>query len=314
MSMVLTEMMRSFGMGGLLNTLMKDNFIRVLDEMVLRIIPLRCVACNTDRVWKDGHGPRKNRIPVQRFECPKCRKKFCINTLTPWYRMKYPAATIILFVWAFLRGETINSLYEEVVFDGRNPSWSTIWRWTLKFGDLLIKNYGRCFVEVSKYRSWQGDETFFKIGGIKRFIIGTICPQTKKIFFTIPPKTDPDHKDVVDHLSKLMEKWQKVPKGYITDSSNIYPLAFSKIDEHIPHGTVNHTKYEFMNSKGQTTNAIENVWRQLKRYLYKKNGLKKTEHFEFHCKIFEITNNTIKNPFQMAEILLEEMKTQENTT
>lgn len=52
-----------------------------------------------------------------------------------------------------------------------------------------------------------------------------------------------------------------------TDGHASYPPAIKKLPEHVPHGTVNHSKWEFKNKRNQTTNAIENTWRQTRRWL-----------------------------------------------
>ena len=83
--MMLMEMMMSFGMRNSIKSI-KDDLTVILDKMVLASVELRCIVCSGSRVWMDGFGPRKSRIPVQRYECGDCGKKFCTNTFAAWYR------------------------------------------------------------------------------------------------------------------------------------------------------------------------------------------------------------------------------------
>ena len=100
--MMLMEMMISFGMQGSVKRL-QDELTVLLDKMILASIELHCVVCSGRLVWKDGLGPRKSRIEVQRYKCGDCGKKFCTNTFAAWYRRKYSAATILMFLMLSLK-------------------------------------------------------------------------------------------------------------------------------------------------------------------------------------------------------------------
>ena len=52
-----------------------------------------------------------------------------------------------------------------------------------------------------------------------------------------------------------------------------------------------------------TTNAIENIWRQFRRWLFRKNGLKHQAYVDFYVDLFEARYNIIKNPLIMIEML-----------
>ena len=55
----------------------------------------------------------------------------------------------------------------------------------------------------------------------------------------------------------------------------------------------------------QTTNAIENVWRQLRRWLNKKNGLKKQNIYRSTPDSSRWHNTkTFRNPEKMVEMLV----------
>ena len=141
-------------------TILRDLFSVILDDLVLSQNKLHCPVCLSRRVWKDGYGRRKNRCPVQRFQCAGCGKEFCTNTFAPWYWCKYHPVSIILFLWEFHRGESIRSLRGRVsLSENRVPSWITLWRWLLKFGSLLLKSYAKqVWPKVSRHRTWQTDE------------------------------------------------------------------------------------------------------------------------------------------------------------
>ena len=78
--------------------------------------------------------------------------------------------------------------------------------------------------------------------------------------------------------------------------------AFGMLDD-FPHGTIKHSEWKFKNSKGITTNAIENVWRQLRRWLHRKNGLKHCAYVDFYVDLFEAKYNAIKDPVAMISML-----------
>jgi len=71
----------------------------------------------------------------------------------------------------------------------------------------------------------------------------------------------------------------------------------------IPHGTIKHRGWKFKNSRGITTNAIENIWRQFKRWLHRKNGLKHCAYVDFYVNLFEAKYNVIKEPLIMIDMM-----------
>lgn len=286
----------SLGLWGGIKQL-RDILTLWLDECVLRQKGLRCPVCLNKKVWKDGHEKRKNRCPVQRYTCFFCGKDFCINTLAPWYWHKYCAASIILFLWSFFGGDSILNIRKFCSFSKKVPKWETLWSWLQKFSDFIINNYSRIKHEVSRYRAWQNDEMYIK----NKPIIGTIDPQTNKIFLT--PTWHADTKNLYSHLKRVITKWDKKPRGWWTDEWKAYPEAFLMLDEDLPHKTIKHREWKFKNSKGVTTNAIENCWRQLRRWLHKKNGVKHQGYVDFYVKLFEVKYNIIKNPLIMINML-----------
>ena len=68
-----------------------------------------------------------------------------------------------MFLILSLKGVPIRSLSKEKGFEGRCPTWKTIWSWLLTFSSLLLKNYGRKFEKVSDDEEWQTDETYIKM-------------------------------------------------------------------------------------------------------------------------------------------------------
>lgn len=133
-------------------------------------------------------------------------------------------------------------------------------------------------------------------------IIGTVDPQTNTVFLT--PSWFADSKNLFSHLRRVVTKWKKKPRGWWTDEWKGYPNAFSRLDEDLPHNTVKHKDWQFKNPQGITTNAIENIWRQYRRWLHRKNGLKHLAYVNFYTDLFEAHYNTINNPRILIELLL----------
>lgn len=291
------DLLISLGLWGGIRQI-RDAIVLWLDERILRQRGLKCPVCISKWIWKDGHEKRKNRCPVQRYYCIECGRSFCINTLAPWYWHKYSSASIILFLCYLLSGDSILNARKLCSFSNKTPAWKTLWSWLLKFGDLLIRKSSRVRPEVSRYRAWQTDEMFL----CDKPIIGTVDPQTNKIFIT--PSWHADAKNLYSHLQRVVSKWKKKPRGWWTDEWQAYPKAFNMLDEDLPHGKIKHRDWKFKNSKGITTNAIENVWRQFRRWLFRKNGIKHPAYADFYAGLFEARNNVIHTPLILIEMLL----------
>ena len=289
------DLLISLGLWGGIRQI-RDAITLKLDEKVLKSKTLKCPVCLSKRIWKDGHEKRKSRCPIQRYACCSCRRDFCINTLAPWYWHKYSPAAIILFLWMLLSGESILSSRGRCSFSKKAPTWKTLWSWLLKFGSFLIGKCSRLPQKVSRYRAWQNDEMYLR----GKPILGTVDPQTKAIFLT--PSWHADTKSLYSHMRRAITKWNKKPRGWWTDEWLAYRGAFDMLD--VPHGTIRHRDWKFKNSKGITTNAIENVWRQLRRWLFMKNGLKHQAYVDFYVKLFEVVYNVIDSPARMIDLLL----------
>ena len=278
-----------------------------LDQEVLRKSKLCCPVCLSEDFCKDGHGARKNRPPVQRFLCKNCGKKFCTSTFAPWYWHKYTPGSIVAALWKMHKGQSILSIRKEVSFSSdKTPAWLTLWRWMLKFGKWLIKAYNNQKPKVSRYRAWQTDEMFpFK--KLEKIIMGTTDPQNKQAFLTV--EDDRTKETMSRHLLRNASRWG-APRALWTDGHPSYPGAVANLQCDVPHGTVNHSKWEFKNKLGQNTNAIENVWRQLRRWWNQKNGLKKPEHLELHLGMFQtFYNKAFKDHNELITMLIEGAKT-----
>lgn len=290
------DLLISLGLWGCIRQL-RDIIVLWLDEEILRRKGLKCPVCLSRQIWKDGHEKRKNRCPVQRYYCVKCGRSFCINTLAPWYWHKYSSASIILFLWYILCGDSILNIRKLCSFSHKIPTWKTLWNWLQKFGNSIIYSYSRIKQKVSRYRAWQNDEMYLK----DKPIIGTVDPQTNKVFLT--PSWNANIKSMYSHLRRVVTGWSKKPRGWWTDEWQAYPKAFDMLDDELPHGTIKHREWKFKNSKGITTNAIENIWRQFRRWLFRKNGLKHQAYVDFYVDLFEAKYNTINNPRIMIDML-----------
>lgn len=290
------DLLISLGLWGGIKQL-RDAIVLKLDGKILRQRGLKCPICLSKWIWKDGHEKRKNRCPVQRYTCVNCGRDFCINTLAPWYWHKYSAASIILFLWYFLCGDSILNIRKVCSFSKKVPAWKTLWDWLQKFASIIIHNSSRIKQEVSRYRAWQSDEMYI----VDKLVIGTVDPQTNKIFLT--PSWHADTKALFSHIRRTVSKWKKKPRGWWTDEWQAYPNAFDMLDNGLPHNTIKHREWKFKNSKGITTNAIENIWRQFRRWLFRKNGLKHPAYLDLYVDLFEVKYNLINNPLTMIEML-----------
>ena len=103
-------------------------------------------------------------------------------------------------------------------------------------------------------------------------------------------------------MKRVLTRWKKEPRGWWTDEWKAYFPVFEELK--LPHRTVKHKDWQFKNCRGTTTNAIENVWRQYRRWLFMKNGLKHEAYVDFYTCLFEAKRNVIHNPRIMINLLL----------
>lgn len=284
----------SLGLWGCIKQI-KDALVLWLDDYILRQKELKCPVCLGMAIWKDGHERRKCRLPVQRYFCPGCGRSFCINTLAPWYWHKYSPASIVLFLWLMLSGESILKARSLCSFSRKMPTWKTLWQWLLKFGSIVVGKCAGLQPKVSRYRAWQNDEAYLR----DMPVIGTVDPWSKRIFLSV--KWNANAKSLYSHMRRVITKWKKKPRGWWTDEWKAYHKALKSLA--IPHNTIKHRDWQFKNSKGVTTNAIENVWRQMRRYLQRRNGLKHQAYVPFHVGLFEAKYNSVRDSRQMIEML-----------
>lgn len=290
------DLLISLGLWGCIKQ-SRDAISLKLDDLVLRNRTLKCPICLSRQIWKDGHERRKNRCPVQRFTCQDCKKDFCVNTFAPWYRHKYSPPSIILFLWLFLQGESILSCTKKCSFSERFPTWKTLWSWLQKFKEILFLNYSKNKPKVSRHRAWQTDEVYFR----RRPVIGTVDPQTNTILLTTSWRANSP--SIYKHFKRVTQRWKKKPRSLWSDEWQAYPKAIRLLDETIPHKTVKHRDWQF--KKGHTTtNAIENVWRQYRRWMFRKNGVKHQYYVDDYTKFYEMKHNILNSPLVLVQTIL----------
>ena len=290
------QLILSFGLFGLLRQI-RDSLTAWLDNWVLRTFRVRCPRCLYTKLWRDGHERRKNRCPIQKFKCTSCGKKCCVNTFAPWYWHKYDAATILGFLWVKNKfGYGLIECAKHVCLTSRLPTWKTLWSWLQKFGVTIVHNAARVKKKVSRYRAWQSDEMYIR----NRPIIGTVDPHTNTILFT--PAWYANKETINQHQRTVLSHWRTTPRGWWTDEHKAYPPSFENLPQQIPHGTVCHAK-QYRSSRGVCTNAIENQWRQYRRWLFRINGINNQAYVAFYTSLYEMQRNVLNAPLDMLQLL-----------
>ena len=127
-------------------------FLRWLSEEIRGFWEPRCPGCGSKRVWRAGAEPRKTAPPAQRYECPRCGKKFCDRTGTPFYRKHAPSARIFSAFTLFLVGLS----FRAAPGGPRGVSHVTVAGMVHGAGTREDPR-GR--------RRWIGDETFVRVAG-----------------------------------------------------------------------------------------------------------------------------------------------------
>lgn len=286
----------TFGLTGLLRQI-RDALTVWLDNWILNNIKIRCPSCLSKALWHNGHEKRKNRCPVQKFKCALCGKSCCVNTFAPWYWHKYDPATILGFVWIKSKfGYALVECAKHVCLATKIPVWKTLWNWLQKFGDKIITKVAQVKKKVSRYRAWQSDEMYLR----NKPIIGTVDPHTDTILFT--PSWYANKENVNRHMRTVISHWNKIPRGWWTDEHKAYPPSFEDLPAYVPHGTVCHEK-EYKSCKNVCTNAIENEWRQFRRWLFRINGIKHQAYVDFYTKLYETQHNVISSPLDILMLL-----------
>ena len=129
-------------------------FVEEIVEVKRR--PIHCKYCDSPTLWKNG-----TQYGVQYYMCPNCHRK--TNGEDKFPHTKHSRDTVIKALTYYYNGisfEGVKNVFDDL--EGLDVNPSTIWRWILKFTNLVIP-----FVDDVKPpnigTSWYADETQVKV-------------------------------------------------------------------------------------------------------------------------------------------------------
>lgn len=226
---------------------------------------VKCRFCGSDEVWKYG----KNRLGIQRYKCPNCKKVFLgVDTL--------PKMRVTIRQLGDIMGQYYGGMsYKEIRRQFKQQhnvemSRSSFHRWLTKFTKIAVNEANKYHPKVGG--KWIADECVLKIGGKNVWCWDIIDSDTRFLLAT--------------HLStsrrtldakRLMEKAVKVagksPKLVLTDSLQAYIDGI----ELVCGGDTTHIQSQPFTGADLSTNLIERWHSTLKSRTEIMRGLKSIE-------------------------------------
>lgn len=135
-----------------------------------------CPECKSKEVIRRGHYRTKINGKVQRFFCKSCKKKFISRT--PFYRMRSNPQKITLCLDLYYRGISTREIQQHLsAFYPHNASWVSIYKWIIKYSDLISKFTDKLKLKVGK--EIQVDEMEYKTKGKPSWFIDSIDTKTR---------------------------------------------------------------------------------------------------------------------------------------
>jgi transposase-like protein len=215
-----------------------------------------CLFCKSEKIKHDG--VRHNKYgDIQKFSCKTCGKFFTVNL--GFERMKHNPQAITTAMQLYFSGESLRNVARSLRLLGTQVSHQTIYRWIVKYTELMQKYLDKITPQVSD--TWATDEIFLKIKGNMKYLYAMMDEQTR--FWIAQEVADTKFTADVRPLFQLAKAVAgKTPKTLVSDGAANFHEAFmdefwtrklAKRPEHIRHirlaGDYNNNKMERMNGE-----------------------------------------------------------------
>lgn len=218
-----------------------------------------CPKCNSQNIKKRGIRRTENRGKVQRYFCKDCRHSFILGN--GFDKMKNAPQKITLCLDLFYRGVSTRKIQEHLqAFYPHNSSYSTIYRWIVKyarvigkFTDNLKLNLGS-EIQVDEIEYHRRKSHKAKQGTAINWFIDSVDTQTR--FMVASDYFDSrSKKEIKEIMRKIKARAEQQPQTITTDGLLAYEDSVKKTwgynnkthKYNIMHNKVNASKGEGFN-------------------------------------------------------------------
>ena len=174
---------------------------------------LKCKFCGSEHIVKYGRYQG-----VQRYFCKRCRRKFADNGAS--LHMKTPSFQVASALNMFYENKPICSIrrYMEQKYNSY-PSFSTIYRWIIRFTKLGIEKTAACRPAIGDV--WIAAETPLKVNGEHYWILSVVDSRTRFLLACSISQSRSMQNTMVT-LTQATEKAGKFPRRIITSTLTTY--------------------------------------------------------------------------------------------
>jgi len=137
---------------------------------------ITCPNCKETNIVKRGYFQTEAHGKQQRYFCKSCNKKFIERT--GFYRMRNNPQKITLCLDLFFKGISTRQIQAHLkAFYPHNASWMTIYKWIIKYSNILHKYTNNLKIKASP--EIQVDEQEHHVLGKKNWFIDSIDVETR---------------------------------------------------------------------------------------------------------------------------------------
>ena len=178
-----------------------------------------CPKCNAEKVKKRGFRKTANRKQIQRYECKECRHAFVLDD--GFWKMKNHENKITACMNLYYSGMSLRKIQSHLqMFMPKNSHYSTIYRWLIKYSEIISQVTDRLQIENGK--ELQSDEMEYKRLGKQNWFVDVMDTDTRFIV-----ASDYMESRTLDNMTKVLKKGRKTitkPLSIITtDGLKGYP-------------------------------------------------------------------------------------------
>jgi putative transposase len=245
---------------------------RVESEMVedilngkLKTERVKCRFCGSDDIWKYG----KNRLGIQRYKCPSCKKVFLdVDALPKMHVATRQLGDIMGQYYGGMSYKEIRRQFKQQ--HNVEMSRSSFHRWLTKFTKIAVDEANKYHPKVGD--KWIADECVLKIGGNNVWCWDIIDSDTRFLLAThlSTSRRTLDAKALIEKAVKVAAKF---PKLVLTDSLQAYIDGI----ELVCGSETTHIQSQPFTEADLSTNLIERWHSTLKSRMEIMRGLKSIE-------------------------------------
>jgi putative transposase len=182
---------------------------------------LSCPNCNSKNIIRRGIRKTKNRGEIQRFGCSDCDKRFVHDE--GFFKMKNHEDKITACMNMYFSGMSLRKIQQHLkMFAPHNSHYSTIYRWIVKYADMISVLTDN--VQIENGKELMSDEMEYKRLGEQSWFVDVLDTDTRFIVASefLQSRT-------LDNLTKVLKHGRKTIKNKVsvitTDCLNAYPQA-----------------------------------------------------------------------------------------